>query len=210
MARPTRAESQARTRERLLGTARDLFLRDGYHATTLDRVAEAAGFSKGAVYSNFGTKDELCEAVIDAVRHEQVQAITAAFQGGGTDEDRLAVFDAWAARTIGDPGWTLLEAEFAVHAARRDPALRARVAEGGRKWAETLRLLLEDEARRRALALPLPPADLADTFLSLGVGLGLRRAVDPTLSPHTLTDLLRLILGTAEQRIWDDEHPSFR
>ncbi|MQY07843.1 TetR/AcrR family transcriptional regulator [Actinomadura macrotermitis] len=197
MARLTRAESQARTRELLLATARRLFLRDGYHATSLEKVAEAAGFSKGAVYSNFGTKDELCQAVIDAVRAEQVALITQAFLGEGSDEDRLAVFTGWAERTIGDPGWTLLEAEFAIHAARRDPALRERVAGGGRHWSKALRLLLEEEARRRGVALPLPAAELADALLSLGVGLGIRRAIDPGLSPRALPDTVRLLLDAA-------------
>ncbi|KAB2349747.1 TetR/AcrR family transcriptional regulator [Actinomadura rudentiformis] len=197
MARLTRVESQARTRELLIATARQLFLRDGYHATSLEKVAEAAGFSKGAVYSNFGTKDELCQTVIEAVRAEQVQAIMDAFLGDGSDEDRLAVFESWAERTIGDPGWTLLEAEFAIHAARRDPELRGKVATGGRGWVGALRFLLEEEARRRDLTLPLPAEELADALLSLGVGLGLRRAVDPALSPHALTDMIRLLLDLA-------------
>ncbi|MFC5183207.1 TetR/AcrR family transcriptional regulator [Actinomadura harenae] len=191
---PTRAERQARTRELLVATARRLFLRDGYHATTLDRVAEAAGFSKGAVYSNFATKDELCQTVIDEVRAEQVGAVVEAIGGEGSPADRLAVFDAWAERTIGDPGWTLLEAEFAIHATRRDPALRARVAEGGRHWVRALAGLVEEEARRRGTVLPLPPEELAEALLSLGIGLGLRRAVDPGLSPHALTDVIRLVL----------------
>ncbi|MEV4259776.1 TetR/AcrR family transcriptional regulator [Spirillospora sp. NPDC049652] len=191
---PTRAERQARTRELLIATARGMFLRDGYHATTLDRVAEAAGFSKGAVYSNFATKDELCQTVIDEVRAEQVGAVIEAVGGEGTAEDRLAVLDAWAERTIGDPGWTLLEAEFAIHAARRDPALRDRVAEGGRRWVGALSALIEEEARRRGIVPPLPPDELAEALLSLGIGLGLRRAVDPRLSPQALTDVVRLLL----------------
>ncbi|MFC6881847.1 MULTISPECIES: TetR/AcrR family transcriptional regulator [Actinomadura] len=197
MARPTRAESQARTRALLIETARRLFLRDGYHATTLEKVAEAAGYSKGAVYSNFGTKDELCQTVIDLVRGEQVQAVMDAFLGEGTDETRLAAFEAWAERTIGDPGWTLLEAEFAIHAARRDPALRDRVASGGRAWVGALQLLLEKEAHRRGLALPMPAPEMAGALLSLGIGLGLRRAVDPALSPEALPDMIRLLLDVA-------------
>ncbi|GAA1550020.1 TetR/AcrR family transcriptional regulator [Actinomadura kijaniata] len=199
MARLTRAESQARTRELLLATARRLFLRDGYHATTMEKVAEAAGFSKGAVYSNFSTKDELCHAVIEAVRAEHVQRIFEAFRGEGSGEERLAAFTAWSERTIGDPGWTLLEAEFAIHAARRDPALRDRVARGGRAWSGALRLLLEEEARRRDLTLPLPAAELADALLGLGIGLGLRRAVDPTLPATALPSLVRLLLDLSDR-----------
>lgn len=198
MARLTRTQSQARTRELLIATARRLFLRDGYHATSLEKVAETAGFSKGAVYSNFGTKDELCQVVIDAVRAEQVQAIMSAFHGEGSEEDRMAVFEAWAERTIGDPGWTLLEAEFAIHATRRDPGLRAQMAEGGRGWVDALRFLIEEELLRRPRELPMPPAELAEMLLSLGIGLGLRRAVDPQVSPHALTGMIRQVLGVGE------------
>jgi AcrR family transcriptional regulator len=195
MVRLTRAESQARTRELLIATARELFLRDGYHATFLEKVADAAGFSKGAVYSNFATKDELCQVVIDAVRGEQIRQILAAFTSEGSVEDRLAVFEAWAERTIGDPGWTLLEAEFAIHAARRDPRLRAEVVAGGKTAEEGLRFLIEEELRARPRTLPLPVDEVVEALLSLGIGLGLRRAIDPTLSPRSLTDVIRLFLG---------------
>ncbi len=115
----TRAESQARTRTQLLRTARELFLRDGYLATSLDKVADAAGFSKGAVYSNFRNKDELCLAVLDELRAERVAEITGLL-GAPTTDERLRRFEAWAERVIGDPQWTTLEFEFAVQA-RRDP-----------------------------------------------------------------------------------------
>ena len=67
MARKTRAESQAETRAQLLKTARQLFFDDGYHPTSLEKVADAAGYSKGAVYSNFRNKDELCLTVLDRI-----------------------------------------------------------------------------------------------------------------------------------------------
>ncbi|MCD0448553.1 TetR/AcrR family transcriptional regulator [Actinocorallia sp. API 0066] len=194
MSRLTRAESRARTRELLLATARELFLRDGYHATSLEKVADAAGFSKGAVYSNFATKDELCEHVITQVRGEHVAAITAVFFAEGELEEHLRAFDAWAEATVGDPGWTLLEAEFAIHAARSAPDVKARVAEGGRQAAAALTELLRAELRRSPRALPLPVEELAEAILGLGIGLGLRRAVDPALSPRPLGDLIRLLL----------------
>ncbi len=72
MARMTRAESQAQTRSQLVATARQMFFTDGYHPTSLEKVADAAGYSKGAVYSNFRNKDELCTAVIDEIRAERL------------------------------------------------------------------------------------------------------------------------------------------
>ncbi len=69
-ARVTRAERQAQTRESLIAVAREMFLSDGYAATSLDKVAVRAGFSKGAVYSNFAGKDELFYALM-TVRPER-------------------------------------------------------------------------------------------------------------------------------------------
>ena len=71
MARMTRAESRpkpgATGRDR-----RQMFFDDGYHPTSLEKVADAAGYSKGAVYSNFRNKDELCAAVLDEIRAERL------------------------------------------------------------------------------------------------------------------------------------------
>src|SRR6266542_6308917 len=63
--RPTREEKKARTRAQLIDAAATVFARRGLVAASLDEVAEEAGLTKGAVYSNFGSKEELFEAVID-------------------------------------------------------------------------------------------------------------------------------------------------
>ncbi|WIM70795.1 TetR/AcrR family transcriptional regulator [Corynebacterium suedekumii] len=62
----TREEKQLQTRELLIDSARTVFSRDGYHAARLEVIATEAGFTKGAVYSNFSGKPELFLAVIDA------------------------------------------------------------------------------------------------------------------------------------------------
>ena len=112
MARMSRAESQAQTRSQLVATARQMFFDDGYHPTSLEKVADTAGYSKGAVYSNFRNKDELCAAVLDEVRAERfAETIELVAQ-----PDRFEALRDWAERVIGDPGWTPLEAEFALHA----------------------------------------------------------------------------------------------
>jgi AcrR family transcriptional regulator len=74
--RRTQAERRAETRARLLASARRMFARDGYHATSLERVSENAGCTKGAVYDHFGSKAGLFLALLDeqfATRIEQAQ-----------------------------------------------------------------------------------------------------------------------------------------
>lgn len=61
----SRRDRQLQTREALIFAARDVFAEDGYHGASLDRIAREAGFSKGAVYSNFDGKSDLFLAVMD-------------------------------------------------------------------------------------------------------------------------------------------------
>src|ERR1700741_5490992 len=58
--RLTRAQSRAQTRERLLEAARGVFARSGFHGASVDEMASAAGYSTGALYSNFDGKEDLC------------------------------------------------------------------------------------------------------------------------------------------------------
>src|SRR4051812_262663 len=68
--RLSRADRKQQTRRALLEAGRELFVRDGFHATTLDRVAAEAGFTKGAVYASFPTKADLFLAIF-AVRVDE-------------------------------------------------------------------------------------------------------------------------------------------
>src|SRR5437879_94646 len=157
MARLTRAESQARTREQLVATAQELFLRDGYFATSLEKVADAAGYSKGAVYSNFRNKDELCLAVIDEIRAQQATKITEALLSAPDFEARLAAFEAWAETAIGELGWSTLEMEFGSQA-RRDPALLKEFAERGNAIRTLIANLVTGRASEIGPELPMPAA----------------------------------------------------
>jgi len=194
--RLARSESQQQTKERLVATAEKLFLRDGYNATSIDRVAEAAGFSKGAVYSNFANKDELCLAVLDALHAREVAAIADAFGKKRTMKGRLAAFEAWAEKMIGDEGWTRLEMEFAIHA-RKHQKLMQELATRDRAVREGIAALVA--MQREGSASALPPESVALALLSLGIGLGFQRMIDPEISVRVLTDVVRvLISSTAE------------
>jgi AcrR family transcriptional regulator len=194
MARLTRAESQARTREQLIETAKLLFLRDGYSVTSLEKVADEAGYSKGAVYSNFRSKDELCLTVLDRIHDEQVALIAGALAGAEGVEGLLAAFQAWAERSIGDEAWTALEVEFAVNA-RRDPLVRAELAARDKAIRDTIAGLLTGYAERFGITLPMSADDAATALLSLGIGLGVQRAIDPTIPVSVLPDVIRLFAG---------------
>ena len=196
MGRITRKESHAQTRERLVETALRLFLKDGYNATSLDKVAAEAGFSKGAVYSNFATKHELGLAVLDVLHLERAMSLAGAVLEAETVEDRLAAFEKWADENIGDVGWTALEVEFAT-SNRQVAGVNNALAGRRRELTAAVADLIEQQAADLGLELPLPADQAAVQLLALGIGLGVQRAFDPELPITSLVDLLRSFLERA-------------
>lgn len=194
VARLTRLQSQARTRELLVDTARALFLRDGYAATSLEKVAEEAGFSKGAVYSNFAGKDALCLAVLDTLHHDVAEAVLGSFSGAGSLDEALQTFDRWAEVRLGDPDWSALEAEFTARS-RRDPQLRSALEARNVRIRQMIAEALRTTSQRHGLPLPMDEGDLASALLSLGIGLGVQRALDPGLRVQVLSDVIRVMAG---------------
>ncbi len=194
MPRLSRVASQARTRRQLVATAQQLFLRDGYFATSLDRVAEAAGYSKGAVYSNFRSKDELCLAVLDAILAERGAQISAAVAEGASFRDKLAGFERWADAVIGDEGWSTLEIEFASQV-RSDPTLGTALADRAASIRAVIATLISVGAAEAGRELPMPAEELATALLSLGLGLALQRAFDKQVTVRALTDTIRVFAG---------------
>jgi AcrR family transcriptional regulator len=189
----TRAERQARTREALIATAKHLFLQVGYAVTSLDRVADAAGFSKGAVYSNFRHKDELCLAVLDDIHARQLAQVVAAFEVDGSLDERLAAFEAWAEDNLGEPRWTALEVEFATRA-RHSEFVATALRDRNRAIREAIAHLVSDSADRFGLRPAMSPDDVATALLSLGIGLGVARSNNPSLSVHVMSRTIRLML----------------
>ncbi|MEU7633782.1 TetR/AcrR family transcriptional regulator [Nocardia sp. NPDC049220] len=174
----------------LITTAKRLFLADGYQATTIDKVAAAAGFTKGAVYSNFRTKDGLCLAVLDEIRGERVAEI-ADILSAPTTAGRLQRIAAWAEHVIDDPNWTQLELEFSVQA-RHNDQLRVELATRLNAIVDMISTALRatDDVDTQ-----VPPAEAAVAMLALGVGLGMFRTMDPRISVAGMISALGAIAG---------------
>jgi AcrR family transcriptional regulator len=126
--RLTRRESQEATCERLVEAAAKAFIRHGFDATSVEKIAEDAGFSRGAFYSNFRSKDELFIAVLKAKRQELEGALEEIFHRESDPAKRLhAVLDWYVSHDM-NRGWTILETEFTLRACRNRTA-RSRMAE---------------------------------------------------------------------------------
>ncbi|KPH61852.1 MULTISPECIES: TetR/AcrR family transcriptional regulator [Novosphingobium] len=124
MTRLTRSESQALTRLRLLKSARDLFRRDGYAVTSVDRIAEAAGYSKGAVYSNFEGKEAIFLAVLETESEENLGKLLKRLDRAETLDAVVDVLAEWADERSKSGGWSLTVLEHARVAPMGSASLR--------------------------------------------------------------------------------------
>jgi AcrR family transcriptional regulator len=195
--RKTQAERREETRELLLAAAAGVFAQRGFHATSLDAIAEEAGFSRGAVYYNFTDKEELFLELLDRRCAERAQDLRAVF--AETPEDdvaatsrqaQLAAQNALDAMT-GDPEWRALYLEFLAHAAR-DTAFRRRFSKRSQEMRSALEDVVLDRTQPVAGALGMEPEQLAVVIDALGTGLWAHhmlhgpRAVPPDLFSKAL------------------------
>jgi AcrR family transcriptional regulator len=126
--RLTRAQAKERTRGHLLEAAERVFVERGFHAATLDQVAEDAGYTKGAVYSAFESKADLFLAIFAerSRRRAEEFSVLVAHARSLEELDRAAV-DRAVMTLREEREWSMLLVEFEVHAAR-NPALCVRLA----------------------------------------------------------------------------------
>jgi AcrR family transcriptional regulator len=176
--RLSRAEQTDRNRAELFAAARRVFLAKGYHAATLEQIADEAGFSKGVVYSRFASKADMFLALLEeriAERAGQNAAAARRLAGSG---DFRALLDLAQEAERAAPGWRLLVTEFRIHAAR-DPELNRRYAAVHARTVEGIARVLVTIGQGDGETLPSPPRQLAELLLAVEVGLALEQAANP-------------------------------
>ena len=136
MARLSRTESQALTRERLLAAARELFRRDGYATTSVERIAAAAGYSKGAVYSNFESKEAIFLAVLAAQGQASLDELLAAIDRAPDGAAIVELLADWAAERSRSGGWSLTILEHARSAEASSASLARQEAIIRHHWRQ--------------------------------------------------------------------------
>ena len=195
--RLTRKEKQADTRQRLMQAAAKVFAERGLHHASIDELAERAGFTKGAFYANFSSKEELFLAMLDerfAARLAELERTT------GTDEapeEQARQAGADFSRAIAaDPEWERLFFEFAAHAGR-DERFRAELV----KRYRDLRSRIEELYRRRLdrEELPVPPVPLDRLALmtfAMVNGMALEKMLEPDLVDDELYGTMLMIFFT--------------
>jgi AcrR family transcriptional regulator len=180
--RESRAEKQARTRAELLTTAAKVFARRGYNGASVEEIAEEAGYSHGAVYSNFKGKADLFLAVFEDYTAERARELAATQVDVAEDAPielrARALADQWMERFASDRESFVLHLEFIAHA-ERDPELAGRFGERSAALREAISRYIAHYQEEAGGELALPADDLALVLRALGIGLAIEALVSP-------------------------------
>src|SRR5262245_5596591 len=174
----SRTEQVAINREQVLDAAWSVFGELGYSAASLDRIAERAGFSKGVVYSQFGSKADLFLALLERRIDERAaegERIAAELAG---PEGIRELLRAGARDAVAEQGWAQLLVEFRALAAR-DPALNRRYADAHARTVEQFASVLGRLHDQAGLRPAVAPRSMAAFILAVASGFTIERLANP-------------------------------
>ena len=164
----TRERRRELTRTALIESAADLFAKRGFHATSLEEIAAAAGFTRGAIYKNFTGKEEILIAVVDWTIERQFAAFADALDeesGASAADQASAAADVWARLFQRDRDLTLLTLELRL-LALRNSEFRTQLADWERDQVERTARFIEDRLEGSGFTITVSALDLAAVSLA--------------------------------------------
>jgi AcrR family transcriptional regulator len=195
--RLTREQSRDQTRERLLDAAQALFMKKGFVAASVEDIALAAGYTRGAFYSNFSGKAEL---LVELLRrdHEAMQAdLCAIFEAEASREQMEARVLSYYSRMPQDNKVFLLWVEAKLLAAR-DARFRARFHAFMTEKREQLAAYIEEFSARVGTPVTLDPELLAIGLMGLCDGVQFLATADPQ---HVTPPVVEAVLASFFARV---------
>lgn len=193
--RRTREETRAQTRRDLLDAARGLFARQGFDGTSVEQIAEAAGYTRGAFYSNFEDKQTLLIALIERCFDDDLADL--ARLRGGLAEVSVGFQQAADLEEAHHRESHLLKMEFWM-CALRYPAVREAYGRHHARLRAAIGALVEAQYVAANRPLPARPEHLTSVIIALRNGLDTQKLIDPAAVPNDLYGLtLHLLLTGA-------------
>jgi AcrR family transcriptional regulator len=179
--RPSRVKRGEETRAALLRSASRTICELGMHGASIDRIAADAGYTKGAFYAHFASKEDLFLRMLDEHFATELARLDAVLSGTGdpAEEARSAAED-FLEHIDADPQWRRLYQEFATHAARNE-AFRAEFAARQRDLRERMAAVFTRWAADFGVVPPVPPEDVAAMTFFMADGFLLDQLIDPEL-----------------------------
>jgi AcrR family transcriptional regulator len=196
----TRDESRQVTRARLLDAAATVFAQRGYRRASVEEIASEAGYTIGALYSNFAGKEEVLLALLEQEVARITQRIVKAAQAEGDPVDKLrAAAREWMTFLDDEPDLCVLMIEFWTIWVRDDD-LRPRHAERYDAVRRFIGGLIEERADEMGVPMRLPAEQIGAAAVALAYGLALQHLADPRALPKDLyPSLLPLMIRALEE-----------
>jgi TetR/AcrR family transcriptional regulator, transcriptional repressor of aconitase len=189
--RLTREESRAQTRATLIAVGRKHFLRFGLGGAVAEKIAEDAGYSRGALYANFDGKEELFAAVIREEQASRLDFFRSLLKDEPSPKKRVKKFRDALADLVTDHDWIVLRAEFEVGALRSEP-IRKSFIEAHRLQRRDGVELFRDLLRSPDLFSRLTPDEFMTVMINLSHGLAVtQRILGTELSQKSTRNLIQ-------------------
>ena len=195
--RLTRAQQQAQTRERLLAAAEQVLARHGYGGASIDLITAEAGYSKGAIYSNFESKEAVFLELLRVYMERDMAELERIV--GLAPQQLSAALNAWLETMHCDSDCPLLVTELQLHA-RRNPAFAERYYALQEQQTRALARILERFFEAQSVPLPMDPRDLAGCMTALAHGLSLQHPQAAPGAPSVAGRVIGAMLKLLTQR----------
>jgi AcrR family transcriptional regulator len=176
----TRKEKQAKTRSSLLRSAAKLICRKGITEASIDDIAVDAGYTKGAFYANFRSKEEMFLVMLDERYATELERLEAHLPGEEPVEEVRQSAEDFIRFIRSDPEWPRLYFEFVVYAAR-NPEFREELATRNRAMRERIAEVIRNWAADFQTEAPFPFEDIARMLFCLADGFLVQRLIEPDL-----------------------------
>ncbi len=200
-----RVEQVERNRERVLAAAQRVFIARGYAGASLEAIADEAAFSKGVVYSQFGSKPDLFFALLEQRIEQRAAHHRRAVAGLAGLDAFHALIRAGAEDAESEPGWQFVLTEFRAQAVR-NPDLNRRYADVHSRAVDNLASVLTQVYGSADLAPTIPARSLAEFIFATATGVALERSANPSAIPeHEVAELLLPALGFTRAATWERE-----
>lgn len=190
-ANPSRHQERTEaTRARLIQSAEKIFARDGFEAAKLEEIAADAGYTRGAFYSNFASKEDLFLALLEKVISERIAVLEKEMAKFCDPEEKLrAMREFFISKTL-DRRWCLLAMEFKLFAVRH-PEVKRQLAALHRRFVGPRVGILEEVMKALRRKLTVSAFVTGVSMAALGNSLMLESMLDPTLIPQS--DIVQIV-----------------
>ncbi len=184
-------EQSEQTRARLLQAAEKIFARDGFEAAKLEEIAKAAGYTRGAFYANFDSKESLFVAMLEEKIRRRIETMRDAADQFDDPLEKLAAMRDFFAETAKDCEWTLIGLEFKLFALRHRE-MRSKVVAMRKRIFAAAAHVLEAQFRAAKVRLPISTVGFVVSLGALTHGLELDRMLDKAISEEEIRKIGKL------------------